>query len=62
MVFEPTTGNWELVLMHDKNKDMIGIGEFEQKVPSKSLSTKPASTTNAKKPVANSANAMVPKF
>ena len=28
MVFEPTTGNWELVLMHDKNKEMIGIGEF----------------------------------
>ena len=25
------TGKWDLVLMHNQNKDMIGIGEFDQK-------------------------------
>ena len=29
MVFDSTTGNWELVLKHNKNKEMIGIGEFK---------------------------------
>ena len=22
------TGNWEIVLMHNKNKEMIGVAEF----------------------------------
>jgi len=29
MVFDAAkTGNWELVLMHNKNKDMIGLAEY----------------------------------
>ena len=34
MVFDAAkTGNWELVLMHNKNKDMIGLAEFHQIAP-----------------------------
>ena len=25
------TGKWEIVLMHNKSKDMIGVAQFEQK-------------------------------
>ena len=35
MVFDAAkTGNWELVLMHNKNRDMIGLAEFNQIRPS----------------------------
>ena len=35
MVFDAAkTGNWELALMHNKNRDMIGIAEFSQIKPS----------------------------
>ena len=33
MVFDCQTENWELVLMHNKNKDMIGVGEFTTSSP-----------------------------
>ena len=34
MVFDAAkTGKWELVLMHNQNKDMIGLAEFDQKQP-----------------------------
>lgn len=31
MVFDAgKTGNWELIIMNNKNKDMIGLAEFQQ--------------------------------
>ena len=55
MVFDPTTANWELVLMHNKEKDMIGVAEFKSKTSSQEQSIKPSKQVQ-KKPVHNSAN------
>ena len=31
MVFDAAkTGNWELVLVHDANKQMVGVADFKQ--------------------------------
>ena len=28
MVMDSQTGNWDLVLMHDQERNMIGVAEF----------------------------------
>jgi len=30
MVLDSPTGNWELVIMHDSERNMIGVAEFSQ--------------------------------
>ena len=33
MVFDSPSGNWEIITMHDADRNMVGVTEFTQKNP-----------------------------